>query len=147
MSKRGHYSVRPRYTCGSPAQVSEEIARKVAHDESLVHEFIVKGGQGKEEQEKALKQGLSGISEHLIEIKHGWLVNDLITGERYERLRGVLPRIGDEVIEDAKGVRLFVEEVSKIHVGLAYQRHGTIAVVPSVADFKIFFTIIRKVQT
>ena len=147
MTSKGHYSVAPRYTCGSPAQVPLQTAQRVAREEERGYRQALTGLTGAEDLQKAQKLGLRGIVEHRVEVKHGWRVEDMCTDERFDRLTGILPRIGDEVIEDDKSTRLFVESIDKHHIGLAYARHGTIAVAPSPGDFKRYFTIIRKVQT
>ena len=81
----GYFTVAPRYTCGSPALVSHEIAHRVAKEEKSSYEYILEGLEGEERKERAKRLGLRGIAEWKCERgrgkKHGWEVKDLITGE------------------------------------------------------------------
>lgn len=79
------FNVRPRYSCGSPAQVSEQIARQVAKDELVDYERYLSGVYGEGKQGEAKTKGLSGIVEVIIETRKGWDVLDLLTGERFTR--------------------------------------------------------------
>jgi hypothetical protein len=88
--KTGHFNVAPRYTPGSPALVSEDIALRVALQErgSIVH--ALEGAWGENEQAKANRLGLRGIVEYRRERgsgkNSGWEVIDLCTGEKFFRL-------------------------------------------------------------
>lgn len=81
------FNVRPRYTPGSPAQVSEKTARMVAHQEQTLGGYpaYIEGIYGEENKAKAQREGLAGIVEARIETRKGWDVLDLITGERFLR--------------------------------------------------------------
>lgn len=79
------FSVRPRYSPGSPAQVNEGIARRVAVDEVADYERALSGVYGEAHKNKAKSEGLSDIVVAMIEVRKGWDVLDLITGERYTR--------------------------------------------------------------
>jgi len=79
-----YYNVSPRYTGGSPAQVTLRIADQVAREEQTAHARALTGIYGDEERERAA-QGLRGISEEVSERADAWIVRDLITGERFVR--------------------------------------------------------------
>jgi hypothetical protein len=83
--KKGFFSVHPRYTCGSGAQVREEIAVRVAREELQAYEHALTGVYGASDQALAQHQGLPGIVEYLVEGKKSWTVYDLCTGEKYDR--------------------------------------------------------------
>jgi hypothetical protein len=55
------YSVKPRYTAGSPAQVPVEVAGSVAAEELLAYEQAKQGLQGEEAHDKAMRLGLGFI--------------------------------------------------------------------------------------
>lgn len=55
---RSHFNVRPRYTAGSPAMVSEDIARRVAEEEREDYQRALDGTYGPEAQERARRDGL-----------------------------------------------------------------------------------------
>lgn len=76
------FDVAPRYTCGSPGMVGEEIALWLARRELEGYRYAMDGG---EEQARALREGLTGIAQARRETPKGWDVLDLCTGER--RLR------------------------------------------------------------
>ena len=80
------YSVYPRYTCGSPAMVSEKIAVMVAKQEKGHIDRDLSGIYGEDHKARAQRLGLRGISECTHEKgRKGWQVHDLITGEVYLR--------------------------------------------------------------
>jgi len=81
--KKGHFNVEPRYTPGSPAQVSEAIARKVAMEEKQFIEHALSGVWGNDEKKRAKALGLDLISFEMVERPKGWEVYDLITGKQY----------------------------------------------------------------
>lgn len=85
MSRRGFYSVHPRYTPGSGAMVDERTARRLAADEKEAYEYARIGCMGPDEKTKAEKLGLLGIAEFLVEGSKTWTVTDLCTGEIYTR--------------------------------------------------------------
>lgn len=77
-----HYNVRPRFSAGSPAMVSEEIALRVADDERENHARAAEGRYGNELQEQADDEhALYGIVYLLEEHPKFWRVYDLITEE------------------------------------------------------------------
>ena len=84
-----HFNVAPRYTCGSPAMVDEDTARRVALQERDGHERTLTGVYGDEEVERAHRLGLNGIAEIFYETKKNWHIHDLITGEVRTREFGV----------------------------------------------------------
>lgn len=88
--KRGHYSVRPRYTPGSPALVDYRTAQRVAEQEKDSYRGDLGGYYGEELQARAEKLGLRGIVEYRVERgsgkNHGWEIEDLCTGEKLFRL-------------------------------------------------------------
>jgi hypothetical protein len=75
------FDVRPRYTPGSPAAVSEAVALRVAQEEKEGHEYALTGRCGVTEQTRAQTEGLGLISIEMREKPTGWQVRDLITGE------------------------------------------------------------------
>lgn len=85
-----HYNVSPRYSPGSPALVSREIALKVARDEKEFIQHALEGAWGEEQKKRAERLGLRGIVEARDERRSGknsgWEVEDLCTGERFFRL-------------------------------------------------------------
>lgn len=85
-----YFTVAPRYTCGSPAMVRQEIAERVALEEKRAYEHVLEGLEGEARKAKAERLGLRGIAECKWEKgagkKHGWEVEDLCTGERLFRL-------------------------------------------------------------
>lgn len=95
------YSVRPRYTPGSPGSVSEEMALRVASQEKESYEVALEGIYGEDDLHKAKTFGLKGIVEEMIEYKGGWKVTDLITGERCWRgnIKPSKIQRGDRLIE------------------------------------------------
>lgn len=80
-----YYNVRPKYSAGSPASVSAEIAAMVANDEREAHAATLRGIYGEASRAVAEKDTLRGLSERVIERRDAWLVEDLITEERYVR--------------------------------------------------------------
>lgn len=85
MKKNAMYNVRPRYTCGSPGRVSEDIARSVAEEEKIAFQRHLSGIYGTEKSAKAQKEGLIGIVDVYTEMKGHWVVTDLITGDVYRK--------------------------------------------------------------
>lgn len=81
-----HYNVAPRYTPGSPALVSREIAERVAKEETHFIQHAMEGAWGAEHQARAGRLGLAGIVELRVERRDHWEVTDLCTGERFKRL-------------------------------------------------------------
>ena len=87
MTRRNYplYQVRPRYTPGSPAQVNEESALRVAEEERDSFEAHAEGFMGEEWQQKAERLGLQRIAYYIQEKGGHWvLLVDLITEERIE---------------------------------------------------------------
>ncbi len=80
------YQVAPKYTAGSPAQVDEQTARRVAAEEARSYANHLEGVYGPEDQEKAQAEGLGGISERVTQHAGHMVVEDLITGQRFRRL-------------------------------------------------------------
>lgn len=80
------YTVYPRYTPGSPAQVPEDIAKRVALQEAECFKRALEGVYGEAMQAQANAQGLVGIVGHFVDRNRGkytertWL--DLCTGEQ-----------------------------------------------------------------
>lgn len=80
-----YYNVRPRYTPGSPAQVPQETAERVAEEERHGWEVSLSGAYGHANVEVAKVCGLAGIVEARVEYRKGWKVHDLLTNERFWR--------------------------------------------------------------
>lgn len=90
MKDKLNHNVRPRYTCGSPAAVSQFVADTVAIEEKRGYERALTGIFGEDEQRKAKRLGLRGIVEKVLGEKKrdkrpGLMVYDLLTGETYWR--------------------------------------------------------------
>lgn len=81
-----HFNVTPRYSSGSPAQVDEDTARRVADDERRDYACALDGSYGVTEQKHAQDAGLAGIVEEREERADCWLVTDLLTGDRFVRM-------------------------------------------------------------
>lgn len=93
-----HYNVAPRYTPGSPAMVSQEVAERVAKEEAAFIKTALSGRWGERHQARAARLGLSGIVELRVERRDHWEVTDLCTGARFRclfpetlRKRGWIP--------------------------------------------------------
>jgi len=86
MAKRkAYFHVAPRYTAGSPAMVPEDIARRVAVEETRFMRYVLDGMYGDAAAEQAFRVGLSGIVEQRTERRNGWEVVDLCTGLTFFR--------------------------------------------------------------
>jgi hypothetical protein len=82
------YSVRPRYSAGSPASVSREICEHVAEQEKEGYEHALSGIYGERQKRRAMALGLRGICVYKRDRSSGpnrgkWEVADLVTGEEY----------------------------------------------------------------
>lgn len=92
-----YYHVAPRYTAGSPAQVSREIAERVVLQEQDGYQRALEGVYGAEDQRKAETLGLAGIVYTTTEIRSKWIKHDLITDEltsqRIRRDGSIAPEI------------------------------------------------------
>ena len=80
-----YFNVVPRYTHGSPAMVPEDIAHDVAIEESAAYERALSGEDGAEDKARAERLGLHGIAEQRTEYAECWVIEDLITLERFVR--------------------------------------------------------------
>ena len=85
MRATGYYNVAPRYTGGSPAMVSGDIAQRVAVEERDAYERTLEGWYGPDARATAETRGLRRIAEVVTERAGCWIVEDLITGEHYIR--------------------------------------------------------------
>jgi hypothetical protein len=100
---RTYYSVHPRFSCGSGAQVSEEIALTVAAQEKEHYEMALTGAFGEDDLDAARQpDALRGIVEAITESKGGWNVVDLITGEKFWRgpVKASKVQVGDRLLEE-----------------------------------------------
>jgi len=81
------FNVAPRYSPGSPAQVDERTARRVAEDEKHGYGRSLAGVYGLKEQQRAEQLGNAGIVEARWEQARpsGWLVQDMLTSEIFFR--------------------------------------------------------------
>ena len=77
------YEVLPRYSCGSPAMVSEAIALRVIEEEKIFHQHYLKGSYGLERQKYAELAGMEGIV--ILGDGRGHFV-DAITGRDYSNV-------------------------------------------------------------
>jgi hypothetical protein len=62
-SKHSHFNVKPRYTCGSPAAVSQEDALYQANEELVSLQHDLEGVHGEEHQARARSLGLGPARE------------------------------------------------------------------------------------
>lgn len=101
MKNPTYFSVRPRYTPGSPGSVDEQMAQRVASQEKETYEVCLEGVYGESDLHKAKEMGLKGIVESMTEHKGGWNVVDMITGEKSWRGNVKPNKIqrGDRLIE------------------------------------------------
>jgi hypothetical protein len=81
------WSVYPRYSCGSPAQVDEATAMRVAHEERRGYETAADGTYGTERQQLALSMGLHGIVLCWTERRGLFDYRDALTGESRSGVR------------------------------------------------------------
>ena len=96
------FSVHPKFSAGSGAGVSEEIALRVASQEKEEYERCLEGLYGEDKQLDAQQpNALRGIAEQLEEARGGWNVTDLITGEKYWRgpMKAGKVQVGDRLVE------------------------------------------------
>ena len=93
------YQVTPRYTGGSPAQVDEATAKRVAQAEREAYRWIMQAGVGAGSERKlAENYGLAGIVEALTEQGNGWAVWDMLTDQHYIRPFTAKCQIADLVL-------------------------------------------------
>lgn len=95
------FSVKPRYSPGSPGQVDETVALTVAAQEKEGHEAHLEGLYGEERKTWAQVAGLEGIAERMVEKKGGWDILDLITGVQKHR-RFAVPKdfkVGEVLVQ------------------------------------------------
>lgn len=85
MVTQTYYQVAPRFSGfsgGSPAQVDQETAERVANDERMLFEGAADGSCGEALKRLAQTKGLAGIVEQVTEDPNGVVtVRDLLTGE------------------------------------------------------------------
>lgn len=74
------FTVRPRYSAGSGALVSEAIAIRVARQEREGYDAACSGIYGAAARERAERVGLGTIVLMLVERPKAWHVYDLLTG-------------------------------------------------------------------
>ena len=75
------YSVSPRYTPGSPAQVDRNLAERVAREEAESFPHDRDGSCGLEHQQRATRLGLDGIAWAWYEAGRSIHWRDLVTGD------------------------------------------------------------------
>jgi hypothetical protein len=83
MRNKTHYQVRPRYTPGSPAQVPQHVALRVAEQEPRFYERALSGVWGDKSKQTAETEGLDFIAYTMQEKRGGWEILDLITEKRH----------------------------------------------------------------
>lgn len=81
MSKRTRFSVIPTYSAGSPAQVDQLTAERVAVEEQRARTRALDGMYGEKATEAARRRGLAGIAYAWTEKGKGAVVTDLVTQE------------------------------------------------------------------
>jgi hypothetical protein len=84
-SRAIYWNVKPRYTPGSPAQVDQATAERVAGEERLGYVATLDGAHGTIAAAEAKIAGLRGIVEMRWERPGAWIVHDLLTNERFIR--------------------------------------------------------------
>lgn len=77
------YHVAPRYSAGSPAQVTHEQALHAAVQESGGFWWSTEGRYGADKQQLAAQVGLQGIVYSSYELGRKQYVTDLCTGETF----------------------------------------------------------------
>lgn len=77
------FHVAPRYTAGSPAQVDEETATKVAIQEYIEAGHVEQGVFGEEQQATHARRGCRGIAFTTYEKNRTMWVQDIITQELF----------------------------------------------------------------
>lgn len=83
------YQVAPRFTPGSPAQVTERQAFMVAQAEQAAYrDILAHPAEDPRAYHLAKTAGLDGVVEAISELPRGrgWAVWDLVTDRRFERL-------------------------------------------------------------
>lgn len=85
--KRGssRWRIKPRYGCGSPADLAAGTVVKAAVTEVRCYHDAVEGTYGEEKQEEATRVGLAGIALVYWERGCHWEVLDLLTGDTYDQ--------------------------------------------------------------
>jgi len=125
----GHvtFNVAPRYTPGSPAQVDERIARRVAEEEKVGYGRSLAGVYGQKELWRAELFGNAGIVEARWEQVRpsGWLVQDLLTGEMFFRYATRDPK-GPTVAQRTKARQLVAAWQSRTLVDWTESREATV---------------------
>jgi len=87
MSRAGiYFDVAPRYTGGSPAQVPQAIAERVAGEELDGFRMTLAGVYGEAAVARAQQLGVEGIAEERRERGDGWEIRDLISDRRFFRI-------------------------------------------------------------
>lgn len=119
MARRNkYYDVRPRYTPGSPAMVGSRIALQVAQEEEQFIQHALEGVWGDEQKLRAEVLGLSGIVMNRKEVRGGWEVIDVITGDVSFHPSGLYPHL---------------DELNELRIRLRKIRDG--AELPEVLDY------------
>lgn len=101
------FTVRPRYTPGSPALVDGATAMRVASEEKDAFRSILEGTSGEKELARAKLLGLDGIVQARAEAGTGrnfrWVIQDLCTQNCYLRpSNGTLRETGFTLFEELK---------------------------------------------
>lgn len=105
-SRRFRHRIAPRWSCGSPADLSEGYVAQLALDEVRCHFFAMEGFYGDEAKTRADADGaLKGIAVVYWEEKCHWHRFDLLTGEDY-----LTPFTG---VRRCKHTRISVDEYAR----------------------------------
>lgn len=78
-----YYHVAPRYSAGSPAQVDEATALRVAAQEKSAYNHHIEGMYGDFKRKMAAEKGLEGIVYRTLEKGNKIYVDDLITNAQF----------------------------------------------------------------
>lgn len=99
------FNVAPRYTCGSPAQVHEGIAVRVAKQEAEAYrDHYLSGLYGADAKAEAEKNGLDFIAFTMRETRKGWEAYDLLTGKLWLLpYNATCPKCGEKKVDCNRG--------------------------------------------
>jgi hypothetical protein len=104
MNGQTFYQVTPRYTSGSPAQVDERTARRVAQNEIQAHADLDAG---------EIDRGLDGIVEAVTDVGDRRVIVDLITAKRTERTTRIQEKETDEAKALARDLRTVQDLITR----------------------------------
>lgn len=118
-----YYQVNPRYTCGSPAMVPEDIALKVAKEEREGYQDALTGIYGDEAKHRAESLGLDGIALRYVCKYNKLHYYDLITNRKTMKMDVLASDLqkGDKILRGLDGI---IGVVLKSSHNQDHWRHG-----------------------